>query len=104
MLVVAFGWLLFALDDVSDAWTYLQSALCLSKNAIYDNQFLFLFFEFLPVLVLGAFFALPIARSFMDQLEKGKNGPSIALRRLVEKIYPAVFLLLSLVYLIGRKW
>ncbi|MCR4598538.1 MAG: MBOAT family protein [Acetatifactor sp.] len=104
MLVVAFGWLLFALDDVSDAWTYLQSALCLSKNAIYDNQFLFLLFEFLPVLALGAFFALPIARSFMDQLEKGKNGPSIALRRLVEKIYPAVFLLLSLVYLIGRKW
>ncbi len=102
MLVVSVGWLLFALDDVTDVWAYLQVQFGVSASHLIDHRFWFLTWEYLPTLILGVLFSLPILDGIVKRLEKGRNGMSISLTRLLEKIYPAVCLLASLVYLVGR--
>ncbi|MBO4749896.1 MAG: MBOAT family protein [Lachnospiraceae bacterium] len=104
MLVVAIGWLLFALDDVKDSWEYLQAMLGVSGSKIIDNRFWFLVVEYLPTLLLGTLFCLPIIGRLYKRLESGRSGTAIAIKRLLEKVYPAVCLLMSLVYLVGRGW
>ena len=102
MLVVAIGWLFFALDDVADAWVYLQVAFGVGARGLMNHEFLFLAIQYLPTILLGTFFSLPIADAAVKKLEQGKNGMSIALTRFLEKVYPGVLLLISLVYLVGR--
>ncbi|MBQ6094577.1 MAG: MBOAT family protein [Lachnospiraceae bacterium] len=104
MLVVAIGWLLFALDDVKDAWAYLQAMLGMDCSGLIDNRFWFLVREYLPTLLLGTLFCLPFIGRMLRRVETGKSGMAIAIKRLLEKVYPAVFLLASLVYLVGRGW
>ena len=104
MMVVAIGWVFFALEDVADVMTYLQTAFGMGAGTILDRRFVFLTLEYFPMLACGAFFSLPIVSGALSRLENGRNGMSIALTRFLEKIYPAVCLLLSLTYLVGRGW
>ena len=103
ILVVAVGWVFFMLEDVTDVWTYLQTAFGVGTGTIMDRRFWFLAWEYLPVLVCGAFFSFSIVSGLRAKLKTGKNGVNIAVNRLLEKIYPAVCLLLSLIYLVGRE-
>ena len=104
MLVVAIGWVFFALEDVTDVMTYLRSAFGMGTGAILDRRFLFLTLEYIPLLVFGTFFSLPVVSRLFSGLESGRSGMSIAITRFLEKVYPAVCLLLSLTYLVGRGW
>lgn len=102
MLVVAVGWLLFALDDVKDVWIYLKAMFGQGTGGFVDNRCMFFVLEYLPALVLGVLFASPLISGALKRLQKSRSGVGIAWHRLLEKIYPAVLLLLSLLYLVGR--
>ena len=104
MLAISVGWVLLAMNDLSDAVTYFQVMFGAKGVGLVDHAFFFLASENILTLIIGGFFALPIFRGVLDRLDASKNGMGIALKRLLEKIYPGVFLLASLVYLIGRGW
>jgi alginate O-acetyltransferase complex protein AlgI len=104
MLVVAIGLLLLALDDVADAWAYLQVAFGVGARGLWNYEFGALLLQYLPTMVLGVYFSMPLADAAIKKLEQGKNGMSIAITRFLEKVYPGLLLLISLVYLVGRGW
>ncbi len=104
MLVVSAGWLLLAMNDAENILVYLRALIGADGRRIADQRFFFLALENLPMLVLGFFFAHPLFSGLLKKLDAGRSGASIAATRLLEKIYPPVFLLASLVYLVGRGW
>ena len=104
MLAISVGWVLLAMNDLSDVWSYFQVMFGAKGTGLLDHEFFFLGLENLLTLILGGFFALPIFRKMLGRLDAGRSGMAIAMKRLLEKIYPGVFLLTSLVYLIGRGW
>ena len=56
------------------------------------------------MLTLGVILSLPVFSQLIEGLEKGRNGMAIALTRFLEKLYPPVCLIASIIYLVGRGW
>lgn len=104
MLVISLGWLLLAMNDVSDAIIYFQALFGKGGCGLIDRRFLFIVMENLPLLALAVFSCLPVFSGAIKKLAAGRNGMAIALTRLLEKVYPPLCLLASLVYLIGRGY
>ncbi|MBR6477933.1 MAG: MBOAT family protein [Lachnospiraceae bacterium] len=102
MLVITFGWLLLAMNELTDVLAYVRTMFGAGGQSLMDQRFFFLALENLPMLVLGVVFSLPLFSGMIGKLEKGRNGMAIALTRLLEKIYPPICLLAALVYLVGR--
>ncbi|MBP5281537.1 MAG: MBOAT family protein [Lachnospiraceae bacterium] len=104
MLVITVGWLLLAMNELTDALSYAKTMFGSGEHGLIDQRFFFLALENLPMLVLGVVFSLPLFSGMVKRLEQGRNGFAIAITRLLEKIYPPICLLAALVYLVGRQF
>lgn len=102
MLVVSVGWILLALNDLTDVWSYFRALFGAGGHGLIDRGFFFLVMENLPILALGLLCSTPILSGTIKSLEKGRNGMAIALTRIFEKVYPPVCLMAALTYLLGK--
>lgn len=104
MIVISLGWLLLAMNDLTDAYAYLKAMFGAGGQGLLDHRFFFLALENLPMLTLGVILSLPVFSRLIEGLEKGRNGMAIALTRFLEKLYPPICLIASIIYLVGRGW
>lgn len=100
--VVLFGWVFFAVKDVTQGIRFL-SALC-GVGKLIDRQALFLGREYFVLLVIGAVLCTPIFTDIQKKLETSGTGFGIALYRLCEKVIPPVLLLLSIAGIAGGTY
>lgn len=98
-LAVLLGWVLFALDTPARIGGYLAAMFGFGGKLI-DSQGLYLFGEYFVLLVIAAVAATPLPRMLVRGLERAETGLGIALYRLLEKVIPALLLLLSIAVIV----
>ncbi len=103
-VVVLFGWVIFAIEDVSKVFLYVRSMLGMSGAGLYDRNALFLVKECAVLLVIAVLASLPLGSCIAKRLSEGGNGPAIALRRFLEKLLPALLLLASIAYIVDASY
>lgn len=103
-LVVAFGWVFFALESRSAVLGYLRAMLGMSGGALFDSRGLYLSGEYMILFAVAAVAATPFIRKLTDKLRDMGTGYSIALYRFGEKVFPAALLLLSIAYMVEASY
>lgn len=96
MVVMAFGAMLFALDDFPQIRAYLLAMVGGNSASFADNRFFYLGMEYLPVLALGIVASTPLVSTLVKKLEAGRTGAAMACYRFGEKVFPCLLLLASL--------
>lgn len=96
MVVMAFGGILFALDDLPQIRAYLLAMVGGNGASFADNRFFYLGREYLPLLVLGIVASTPLVGTLVKKLEEGRTGAAMACYRFGEKVFPGLLLIVSL--------
>ena len=104
MVVVAIGWVLFAMDSLSEALIYLQAMFGGNGNGFFDDHFWYLWQEYLVLIMVGSLISMPVSADIIARIKEKRSGFTIALYRLGEKIIPPMLLILSLIYIVGRVY
>ncbi len=102
--VVLLGWVLFAIEDINHVLLYVKAMFGMNGAGWYDTNALFLVKEYGVLLALAALSALPLGSSLAKRLGTSGNGPAIALRRFLEKLLPALLLLVSIAYIVDASY
>ena len=101
MLVICFGWVLFALNGFESVWAYGLSMVGFGDGGFWDRQFFYMMIEYFPLMFLGVLFALPQISKMIQLLRESKNILCITVYRFGEKVVPAILLLLALLKIAG---
>lgn len=102
--VVLIGWVFFALESQAGVTGYLSAMFGINGAGIFDRTALYLGGEYLILLGFAVVAATPVSHMIAVRLEKSHTGPGIALYRLGEKIIPAVYLLVSIAYVVASSY
>lgn len=102
--VVLLGWVIFAIEDVNGIFVYVKSMFGLGASGLYDGNALFLIKEYAVLLLVAIVASLPVASTLANKLRKGGSGLAIAVRRLLEKVIPAILLLASVAYIVDASY
>lgn len=103
-VVVLLGWVIFAIEDVNGILVYVKGMFGVGGAGLYDGNALFLVKEYAVLLIVALVAALPLASSVANRLKKGGSGLAIAVRRLLEKVIPAILLLASIAYIVDASY
>lgn len=101
-VVMAFGWVLFAMDQLPRAGMYFLSMFGRNGAPLADDRFFYLGREYFLILVLGILSSMPLVNILVKKLEGRRNGAAMACYRLGEKVIPGVLLIVSLVLIVSR--
>lgn len=104
VLVVLLGWVLFAIEDVSLIMTYLKSMFGMWDAGMMDGYSLYLLKEYAILLAVSAIAATPLGHWLAEGLRRRENGTAIAVRRVLEKLIPALLLIASITYIVDASY
>lgn len=104
MAVVLVSWVLFSLDSLPAIENYLRAMIGLGSGALWDMHGLFLGREHLVLLAVAVVASLPLGKLIGEGFARSRNGLSIAIYRLGEKVIFPVLLLLSIAYLVQNDY
>ena len=97
--LILFGWILFAFEDLGKCGEFLKSLF--GKNALYDNNSVYVFFSYLPLLIICAILSTPAIKTCIHKLQK-KLKPAVY--EITETVSLAFLFFLSVTYLIGGSY
>lgn len=103
-LAVLCGWVLFAVEDIGSAAAYMGAMFGVNGAGWYDGNALFLVREYGVFLIAAAVLSTPVCSMLSRSLERSQSGPAIALRRILEKVIPALLLLMSIAYIVDASY
>lgn len=103
-LVVIVGWVFFSVESTNGVSGFLQAMFGMNRVGLWDTQGLFLGKEYLLLFVIAAIASTPLAKAAVDRLAHSRKGYALALYRLGEKIIPALFLYLSVAYIVDASY
>ena len=104
VLVVLCGWAIFAIEDVNVMYGYLKAMFGIGGAGWYDGYALYLAKEYGILLLIAAVASTPLAGMISTKLERSGSSPAIAIRRLLEKVLPALLLLASIAYVVDASY
>lgn len=104
LLVVMFGWVLFAIEDMTVIQNYVIAMVGMNGAGWYDGNALFLLREYGILLGITVLACLPLGHRISEAFRHAENGPAIAFRRLFEKIILAFLLLASIAYVVDASY
>lgn len=103
-VVVLIGWVFFTIESSDGITYYLGAMFGMNGAGWFSGQGLYLFREYLGLLIIAFIGATPFLHDMIDRLEKEHRGHLIALYRLGEKVISAVLLLLSVAYVVEASY
>ncbi len=104
MGVVLVGWVFFQLESLDSVTAYLQAMFGQGARAWYDGRTIYLLLQYAVVLALSLFFATPVMHRLGEAMDRSATGLGIAVRRLVQKVVPALLLLASVAYIVDASY
>ena len=104
MIIVLIGWVLFAVEDMGAVLIYLSAMFGLNGIPIYDGKSLYLFGEYGVLLIIAAFGSLPYIHQIAGRLKGDGSGYMTAINRVLEKVLPALLLLISIAYVVEASY
>lgn len=103
-LVVVIGWVFFSIENMQNVGLYLKAMFGLSSAGWLDGTALYLGKENLILFIIATIAATPLLKNIAVRLEKSKAGYGIAANRLLEKVIPAVLLIISIAYIVDASY
>ena len=100
LVVVLVSWVLFSLDSLPAIENYLRAMLGLGSGVLWDMHGLFLGREHMVLFAVAMVACLPLGKLIAEGLARSRNGLTMAIYRLGEKVIPPLLLLLSIAYLV----
>lgn len=104
IFVVLIGWVLFQVEKTDAIVAYLCAMFGQGRGAWYDDRALYLLLQYAVILVLAVISATPFVKKLGEALYSSGDGIAIALRRLLQKVIPALLLLLSIAYIVDASY
>ena len=102
--VVLVSWVLFSLDSLPAIENYLRAMIGFGSGALWDMHGLFLGREHLVLFAVAIVACLPLSKLIAEGMEHSRNGLTMAIYRLGEKVVFPVLLLLSIAYLVQNDY
>ncbi len=102
--VVLIGWVLFCVESVEGIVYYLGAMFGMNGAGGFSGEGLYLFREYLGLLIIAFIGATPFWGNQIKDLEKKHTGYLVALYRLGEKVISAALLLLSIAYVVEASY
>lgn len=103
-LVVLVSWVFFAIESGSGALNYLYVMFGRGAAGLYDSPTLFILLEYRVLLIFAAIAATPLARRLSETLFRANGSGIVAIRRVLEKLVPALLLLASIAYIVEASY
>ena len=103
-VVVLVSWVFFAIESGSGALNYLYVMLGLGEAGVYDSPTLFILLEYRVLLIFAAVAATPLAHRMAESLYRATGSGVAAVRRVLEKVVPALLLLASIAYIVEASY
>jgi alginate O-acetyltransferase complex protein AlgI len=104
ILIVLIGWVFFSLDTPGQIFAYLKAMLGLGAGALADSRGLFLFGEYALLLIIAAVSSTPLVKMLIEKIKSYRNGYSLAICRLGEKIFIPALLILSIAFIVDASY
>ena len=103
-LVVLVSWVLFAIESGAGALNYLYVMFGQGAAGLYDSPTLFILLEYRVLLIFAAIAATPLAHRLSETLFRANGSGIVAIRRVLEKLVPALLLLASIAYIVEASY
>lgn len=104
LLVVLVSWVFFAIESGADALNYLFVMFGQGAAGLYDSSTLFTLLEYRVLLIFAAVAATPLAHWMAESLFRATGSGVVAVRRVLEKVVPALLLLASIAYIVEASY
>ncbi len=103
-LVVLVSWVFFAIQSGADALNYLYVMFGQGTAGLYDSPTLFILLEYRVLLVFAVVAATPLFHRMTESLLRATGSVAVAVRRVLEKLIPALLLLASIAYIVEASY
>jgi len=104
LLIVIIGWVLFEVSSLKEGIRYLSAMFGVNGAGLYDREALYMGLEYLVLFVIAVVACTPIARKLGHKMSQSITGYGLAIYRVLEKVLPAVLLILSLAYIVDATY
>ncbi len=104
LLIVIVGWVFFEINSLKEAVRYLGAMFGMSGGGLYDSEALFLGLEYAILFAIAIIACTPMGRSVATRMSQSVTGYGLAIYRVLEKVLPALLLLLSLAYIVDATF
>ena len=102
--VVLVSWVYFAIESGAGALNYLYVMFGQGAAGLYDSPTLFILLEYRVLLIFAAIAATPLAHRLSETLFRANGSGIVAIRRVLEKLVPALLLLASIAYIVEASY
>lgn len=106
MLTRVYTWLIiiisltfFAADSMPQAWEYVQVLFGAKGVGLYDSMALFSLKSQIILIIIAIFSSMPWAHLIARRLRSSESGMGMAVMRVLEKLLPALLLIVTLAYM-----
>ncbi|MBQ8821471.1 MAG: MBOAT family protein [Lachnospiraceae bacterium] len=89
----------FAADSVPQAWEYIQVLFGVRGVGLVDSMALFSLKSQIILIIIAIFSSMPWAHIIAGRLRSSESGMGMALLRVLEKLLPALLLIVTLAYM-----
>lgn len=104
LLVVIIGWVFFEVNSISSVVQYLGAMFGLNGAGLYDGEALFLGLEYVVLFAIAMIACTPMSQVIATRMSKSVTGFGLAVYRVLEKVLPALLLILSLAYIVDATF
>lgn len=104
LLIVIIGWVLFEVSSLKEGVRYLSAMFGINGAGLYDRESLFMGLEYLVLFVIAVVACTPIAQKLGNKMSQSVTGYGLAIYRILEKVLPALLLIMSLAYIVDATY
>ena len=104
LLIVIIGWVFFEVNSFRNGVQYLGAMFGLNGAGLYDGEALFLGLEYLILFIIAVVACTPMVRRVATRMSQSVTGYGLAVYRFLEKVLPALLILLSLAYIVDATF
>lgn len=104
LLVIVIGWVFFEMNNVQDGVLYLGAMFGLNGVGLYTGEALFLSMEYLVLFIISVIACTPMMNKLAARMSQSVTGYGLAVYRVLEKLIPALLLILSLAYIVDATF
>ncbi len=101
LFLVVIGWVMIGISQGRDALGYLGVMFGKNSAGLYNREALYLFLEYILLLVIGAVGATPLLQQVAKRMSQSVSGFWLALYRVLEKLVLPVLLIATIAYIVS---
>lgn len=104
LLIVIIGWVFFEIDSFQHGIQYLSAMFGLNGAGLYDGEALFMGLENLVLFIIAVVACTPMVRRAAMRMSQSVTGYGLAVYRVLEKVLPALLIMLSMAYIVDATF